>query len=161
MAPTQTSFPAEKIRKTTCGSSILYTAPGNCSGSYMTLLSLNTRLSRSISPPSAAEATMFWMLTTGFSVIWMPWLLSSLTTFSTALRDSFSDLAPVQTIFPVPKIRVAVLGFLRRKTSPGNTLGLYSVWGNFSTICCRSIFWFRDTEATMFWMAIVGFLLLI
>ena len=104
---------------------------------------------------------MFWMLTTGFSVIWMPCCLSSLTTFSTALRDSFSDLAPVQTILPVPKIRVAVLGFLSRKTSPGNTLGLYSVWGNFATISWRSIFWFRETEATMFWILIIGFRLLI
>src|SRR3989337_856472 len=101
------------------------------------------------------------MMTTGLSVMGIPSLLSSLTTLSTALRDSFSDLAPVHTIFPVPKIKVAVLGFLRRNTSPGKTLGLYSVWGNFSTIFCRSIFWFRDTEATMFWIEIVGFFLLI
>src|SRR3972149_3988316 len=101
------------------------------------------------------------IFTTGFSVITMPWLRSSFTTFSTALRDSFSDLAPVQTILPVPKIKVAVLGFLRRNTSPGNTLGLYSVWGNFSTIFCKSIFWFRDTDATMFWIEIIGFFLLI
>src|SRR5208337_1319268 len=103
---------------------------------------------------------MFWMLTMGFSVIWMPSPRSSLTTFSTALRDSFSDLAPVQTILPVPKIKVAVLGFLRRKTKPGNTLGLYSVCGNFSTIFCKSIFWLSDTEATMFCILMIGFRLL-
>src|SRR3990170_870514 len=104
---------------------------------------------------------MFWIVTTGFSIIWIPWLLNSLTTFSTALRDSFSDLAPVHTILPVPKIRVAVFGFFRRKTKPGKTLGLYSVWGNFSTIFWRSIFWFKETEATIFWMRINGFPLLI
>ena len=103
---------------------------------------------------------MFWMLTIGFSVIWMPSPRSSLTTFSTALRDSFSDFAPVQTILPVPKIRVAVFGFFRRKTKPGNTLGLYSVWGNFSTIFCKSIFWLSETEATMFCMLMIGFRLL-
>src|SRR4030042_1435799 len=100
------------------------------------------------------------MFTTGFSVITMPWLRSSFTTFSTALRDSFSDLAPVHTILPVPKIKVAVFGFFRRKTRPGKTLGLYSVCGNFSTIFWRSIFWLSETEATMFWMLMIGFLLL-
>jgi len=104
---------------------------------------------------------MFWMFTMGFSVIWMPWPLSSLTTFSTADRDSFSDFAPVQTILPVPKIKVAVFGFFNRKTRPGKTLGLYSVWGNFSTIFCRSIFWFKETDATIFWMEILGVRLLI
>src|SRR5208337_4046428 len=100
------------------------------------------------------------MLTIGFSVIWMPSPRSSFTTFSTALRDSLSDLAPVQTILPVPKIKVAVFGFLSLKTKPGNTLGLYSVWGNFSTIFCKSIFWLSDTEATMFCILMIGFLLL-
>src|SRR3990172_11174900 len=100
------------------------------------------------------------MLTTGFSVMAIPWPLNSLTTFSTALLDSFSDFAPVQTILPVPKISVAVFGFLSRKTRPGKTLGLYSVCGNFSTIFCKSIFWLSETEATMFWMLMIGFLLL-
>src|SRR4030042_6331478 len=103
---------------------------------------------------------MFWMFTIGFSVIWMPSLRSSLTTFSTALRDSFSDLAPVHTILPVPKMSVAVLGFLRRNTKPGKTLGLYSVCGNFSTIFCKSIFWLSETEATMFCMLMMGFRLI-
>jgi len=103
---------------------------------------------------------MFWIFTIGFSVIWIPSLRSSLTTFSTALRDSFSDLAPVQTILPVLKIKVAVFGFLSLKTKPGNTLGLYSVCGNFSTIFCKSIFWLSDTEATMFCMQMIGFRLL-
>src|SRR4030066_1084562 len=90
----------------------------------------------------------------------MPSLRSSLTTFSTALRDSFSDLAPVHTILPVPKMSVAVFGFFSLKTKPGKTLGLYSVCGNFSTIFCKSIFWLSETEATMFWMLMIGFLLL-
>ena len=103
---------------------------------------------------------MFWMFTMGFSVICMPSLRSSLTTFSTALRDSFSDLAPVHTIFPVPKMSVAVLGFFRRKTKPGKTEGLYSVCGNFSTIFCKSIFWLSETEATIFCILMIGFRLL-
>src|SRR5665648_277018 len=103
---------------------------------------------------------MFWIIITGFSVIWMPSPRSSLTTFSTALRDSFSDLAPVHTILPVLKISVAVLGFFMRNTKPGKTLGLYSVWGNFSTIFCKSIFWLNETEATMFCILMIGFSLL-
>ena len=76
------------------------------------------------------------------------------------LHHYFAYWWPVHTILPVPKMRVAVLGFFNLKTRPGKTLGLYSVWGNFSTIFCKSIFWLRETEATMFWMLMIGFLLL-
>ena len=49
----------------------------------------------------------------------MPLLLSSSTTFTTVFLASFSDVAPVHTIFPELKINVAVFGFFNRYTSPG------------------------------------------
>ena len=75
-------------------------------------------------PPIIAEATMFWIWVSGLLMIIMPLFFSSFITFSTARRASFSDFAPVQTIFPVLKIRVVVLGRFRRKASPGNFFGL-------------------------------------
>jgi len=62
----------------------------------------------------------------------------------------------VQTIFPEEKIRVAVFGFASLKTRPGNWAGLYSVSGNAFWIWVRSSFWFRVTDATTFWISIVG-----
>jgi hypothetical protein len=57
---------------------------------------------------------MFWIWISGFPKITIPFLLSSSTTFMTAFLASFSDVAPVHTIFPELKINVAVFGFLRR-----------------------------------------------
>ncbi|WP_455285831.1 hypothetical protein, partial [[Eubacterium] cellulosolvens] len=61
-------------------------------------------------------------------------------------------LAPVQTIFPELKISVAVFGFFRRYTSPGNCSGLYSTPGKTRTIELRSMFCFSVAEATTFSM---------
>ncbi len=89
-------------------------------------------------------------------MIIMPLFFSSLITRITALRASFSDLAPVQTIFPELKINVAVLGLLRRKTKPGNCSGRYSTPGYPLTTAFRSTRWFRVAEATTFSMFIVA-----
>jgi hypothetical protein len=70
----------------------------------------------------------------------------------TALLDSFSDLAPVQTIFPELKIKVAVFGLFRRKTKPGNCSGRYSTPGYPLTTAFKSTFWLSVAEATTFWM---------
>ncbi len=72
---------------------------------------------------------MFCIFSSGLLMIMMPPFLSSLTTFMTALFASFSDLAPVQTIFPELKISVAVFGLFSLKTRPGNCSGLYSTPG--------------------------------
>jgi hypothetical protein len=82
----------------------------------------------------------------------MPFLLSSSTTLMTAFFAWASDLAPVHTIFPELKMSVAVLGFFRRYTSPGNCSGLYSTPGKSRTIELRSIFCFRVADATTFSM---------
>ena len=57
----------------------------------------------------------------------IPWFLNSFTTLFRARFESFSDLAPVQTIRPVVKMRVVVFGFFSLKTSPGKRPGLYSI----------------------------------
>ena len=82
----------------------------------------------------------------------MPPFLSSFTTFMTARFASFSDLAPVQTIFPELKMRVAVLGLLSRKTKPGNCSGRYSTPGYPFTTAFKSTFWFSVADATTFSM---------
>ena len=72
---------------------------------------------------------MFCILSSGLLIIIIPPFLSSFTTFMTARRASFSDFAPVQTIFPELKIKVAVLGRFNLKTNPGNCSGRYSTPG--------------------------------
>ena len=73
-------------------------------------------------------------------------------TLMTALFACFSDFAPTQTIFPEPKMRFAVLGFLSLKTMPGNCSGLYSTAGKALTMEFRSRVWLRVTDATTFTM---------
>src|SRR4030043_75765 len=53
---------------------------------------------------------MFTTFKSGLLMMIIPSFFSSLTTFMIALRDSFSDFAPVQTILPALKIKVAVFG---------------------------------------------------
>jgi len=125
----QTSLPLANSSMTTLGSAILYIRPGNCSGSYIVLPSEYAAFSRSIMPPRLAEATMFCIFSSGLLIIMIPPFLSSFITFITARRDSFSDFAPVQTIFPELKMSVAVLGLLSLKTRPGNCSGRYSTPG--------------------------------
>jgi len=74
----------------------------------------------------AGDDVSEYTLTTGFDVstasffTLTPPLRSFETTSFTALRDIASDLAPVHTILPDEKIRVAVFGEPIRKTKPGN-----------------------------------------
>ena len=100
---------------------------------------------------------MFWIFSSGLLMMIMPLFLSSLMTRMTALRASFSDLAPVHTIFPELKIRVAVLGRLSRKTKPGNCSGRYSTPGYPFTTAFRSTRCFRVAEATTFSMLMDAF----
>lgn len=106
----------------------------------------------SICSPRLAEATMFTTCIVGFPLIRMPLLLSCCMTFMTAFFACFSDLEPTQTIFPEPKMRFAVLGFLSLKTMPGNCSGLYSTAGKALTMEFRLRVWLRVTEATTFTM---------
>ena len=78
---------------------------------------------------SRLKQQCFGFSSSGLLMIIMPPFLSSLTTFVTARLASFSDLAPVQTIFPELKINVAVFGRLSLKTNPGNCSGRYSTPG--------------------------------
>ena len=65
-------------------------------------------------------------------------------------------MAPVQTIFPELKIRVAVFGFFSLKTSPGNWSGWYSTSTKFFVISFRSTLWFIEAEATTFSMLTIA-----
>ncbi len=102
---------------------------------------------------------MFWITISGLPMITIPSLFNSSTTFNTALWAWRSDFAPVQTIFPVLKIRVAVFGFLNRYTRPGNRSGRYSTPGKTRTIVLRSIRCFSFTEATTFSILMYALLL--
>src|SRR2546425_703072 len=70
-APVQTTLPLPNMRRTTFGSSMRYTSPGNCSGSYSTAPGprvIATAL-RSSGAPRAEVATMFWTSISGlFSI---------------------------------------------------------------------------------------------
>jgi hypothetical protein len=74
----------------------------------------------------------------------------------TALRASCSDFAPVHTIFPELKIKVAVFGLFSLNTSPGNCSGRYSTPGYPFTTAFKSTFWFSVAEATTFSMLITA-----
>ena len=89
-------------------------------------------------PPRFADATMFCITISASFLIGMPPFFSLLTTSCTASLDCFSDFAPVQTIFPELKIRVAVFGVFSLKTSPGNWSGWYSTSTKFLVIRFRS-----------------------
>jgi len=69
------------------------------------------------------------LVCTGLLMMIIPPFFNSLITFITALRASFSDFAPVQTILPELKISVAVFGLLSLNTNPGNRSGRYSTPG--------------------------------
>jgi len=79
-----------------------------------------------------------------------PRFLIILATFFAALFQSISDFAPVQTIFPDPKMSQVALGFLSLIITPENLLELYSEFLEFKTTTSRSILHFKSTVATMF-----------
>ena len=66
------------------------------------------------------------------------------------MRDSYSDLAPVQTILPLAKIRAVVLGSLILIIAAANLLGLYSTFCAFYEIWCRFRMHFKLAVDTMF-----------
>jgi hypothetical protein len=68
-------------------------------------------------------ATTFTISIFGLESRIIPRSLSSTAIISIAFRACFSDLAPVHTIFPELKMRVAVFGRLSLKTRPGNLFG--------------------------------------
>ena len=67
---------------------------------------------RLISCSRSEEATMFWTSILGSMVILTSAFSRSLATLLMATLTSSRHLAPVQTTFPLLKIRVAVLGSL-------------------------------------------------
>src|SRR5215831_17893141 len=86
----------------------------------------------------------------------MPPFFNFCTTFLTALIAWSSDLAPVQTILPELKIRVAVFGDFSLKTRPGNWSGWYSTSGNICVIKLRLTVWLTVADATTFSMLTIG-----
>lgn len=60
LAPVSTIFPETKISRTSLGSIILYTSPGNTSGSYEQYsLCLLANCSKSIEKPTSQDPTTF------------------------------------------------------------------------------------------------------
>lgn len=73
------------------------------------------------------EATMFWTVIFGLSVIRTPILPICLMTASITAFTWATLLVPVQTRFPEENTRTALFGSFTLSTSPGNCSGLYSV----------------------------------
>src|SRR3989338_11235990 len=96
------------------------------------------------------EATIFWTVILGLSVIvtliffnvLITWLITSLT--------CAIDFVPVQTRFPDEKTRTADFGCFILKTSPGNCSGLYSVLGIVFASLVSGTSFPREVVATMF-----------
>src|SRR6267378_7354247 len=155
-APVQTSFPDANRRITVLGSGIRWINPGNCSGSYIDFGSCLAASSRWIFPPRFADATMFWIVISASCWMGIPPFFNLLTTSCTAFLDWSSDFAPVQTIFPELKIKVAVFGVFSLKTSPGNWSGWYSTSTKFLVIRLRSTLWLIEADATTFSMLTIA-----
>src|SRR6266581_69112 len=115
-APVQTTLPLPNMRRTTFGSSMRYTRPGNCSGSYSSAPSPRVIATafRSIWAPRSDVATMFWTSISGFFVIGMPAASICFATSSIAILTFSRLFAPVQTTFPLRNSRIAVFGSLIR-----------------------------------------------
>lgn len=71
--------------------------------------------------------------------------------FRDASFANSSDLAPVQTTLPEPKISAVVLGSLMRIITAAKRLGLYSAFLARRAICLRSRRASRFTVETKFW----------
>ena len=98
------------------------------------------------------DATMFWTVIFGLSVIltlifFRVLITCSMTSFTWAI-----DLVPVQTKFPEEKTRTADFGSLTLRTSPGNCSGLYSVLGIVFASLVSGTSLPREVVATMFWI---------
>ncbi len=102
---------------------------------------------------------MFTIFMVGFPTMRMPFSFSCWMTFMTALFACLLDVAPTQTIFPVLKIKCAVLGFFNLKMAPGNFWGLYTTLGTALMMEFKSRDWLRLTEATTFTMLTLAFTL--
>ena len=70
--------------------------------------------------------------------------------FLQAVFDSYSDLAPVQTIFPEVKTRAVVFGSLILMITAANLLGLYSAFLQLRAILLRSNYTPKLAVATIF-----------
>src|SRR5437867_1814680 len=111
-APVHTTLPLPNMSRTTFGSSMRYTRPGNCSGSYSTEPSPRVIATafRSIWAPRSDVATMFWTSISGSFVIGMPAAWICFETRSIAVFTFSRLFAPVQTTFPLRNRRIAVFG---------------------------------------------------
>ena len=76
----------------------------------------------------------------------------------TSARTRPRPAAPVQTSFPLPKMRTTTLGSVRRYTRPGNCSGSYSTFSRPRPMAMALRFSSapRSLVATMFWMVISG-----
>ncbi len=81
---------------------------------------------------------------------WNPSFCTILAYFLAASLESSSDFAPVQTIFPDPKISAVVLGSRILMMTAANRFGLYSAFLACSAIFLRSSLQPRLTVETMF-----------
>src|SRR3989344_8008447 len=156
LVPVHTIFPLLNNRNVALVPCNLNTNPGNCSGSYSVLGSFNARKLRFKSILMSPEATIFWTLIFGLTLILIFILARFLIIFC---RDSFTlvkDFAPVQTTFPELKIKADVFGSFILITNPGNCSGLYSVLGNVSASFIKGISCSREVETTMFCIFISG-----
>src|SRR3989338_2170210 len=149
LVPVQTIFPLLKRRKVALVPLSLCTKPGNCSGSYSVLGSFKPSTLRFKSMPMLPEATIFWTVIFGLMVTWIFNFLRLLMILWILRSTCSIVLAPVQTIFPLEKIRADVLGSLIRNTKPGNCSGLYSVLGKVAAIFSKGMSFSRLLEITI------------
>src|SRR6266704_5457125 len=115
-ASVQTTLPLPNMWRSTFGSSMRYTRPGNCSGSYSTAPGprvIATAL-RSSGAPRSDVATMFWTSISGFFLMGMPAASICFATRSIAVLTLSRLFAPVQTTLPLRNRRIAVFGSLIR-----------------------------------------------
>src|SRR3989344_3376300 len=98
------------------------------------------------------EATIFWTVILGLSVIVTLILFKVLITWSITSLTCAIDFVPVQTRFPDEKTSTADFGCFILKTSPGNCSGLYSVFGIVFASLVRGISFPKEVVATIFWI---------
>jgi hypothetical protein len=144
------------MSRTTLGFVMRKIKPGNCSGSYyVDVEAASLRASSLIWKPTSCEPTMFYILKSRSSLLsemgHPAALLIRLAYMCVAFSDSYSDLAPVQTILPLAKIRAVVFGSLILIMAAANRLGLYSTFWAFCEIWWRFKTHFKFAVDTMFW----------
>ena len=149
-APVITTFPETNISKDTFGSTILYTNPGNNSGSYVAQAEwAYINPSRRMGNPASQVAVRFWTLKS-LKVAGNPTFWTMAVYLSAALRLSLTVFAPVIIIFPLANISAVVRGSLILTITAWNRFGLYSAFLAVDVILSRSSRVPRVTVDTIF-----------